>query len=86
MTPDVATRLQLAAERFAQLRVEADAYLSDARGRTKGGIIPGTTLASIEVRAPDPHPARLSALVGEVPYHLRSALDFAVFAAALFDS
>ncbi|MCZ6490116.1 MAG: hypothetical protein O7A06_06255 [Acidobacteria bacterium] len=86
MTPDIETRLQLAAERLQQLQTEVDAYLADASGRATGGMIPGTTLASIEVRPLDPPPTRLSALVGEVLYHLRSALDFAVFMAALLDS
>ena len=86
MTPDIAARIELASERLAQLRSEVDAYLADARSRATGRMVPGTTLAAIEVRPLEPPPVRLRALVGEVVYHLRSALDFTIFVAALLDS
>lgn len=86
MTSDIETRLQLARERFSQLRDESDSYLAGVRGRGTGGTVPGTTLATITVRLPDPPSPRLAALAGEVIYHLRSALDFAVYAAAIVDS
>ena len=85
VTPDVQTRLQLAGERLSQLRQESESYLANARQRGSGGMIPGTSLASITVRPLDPPSPRLAALAGEVVYHLRSALDFAVYAAAIVD-
>jgi len=49
-------------------------------------MIPGTSLAAVTIRPLDPPSPRLAALAGEVVYHLRSALDFAVYAAVLADS
>lgn len=86
VTRDIETRLQLARERLSQLKGESDAYLADARKRGTGGIIPGTILATIAIQPLDPPSPRLAALAGEVVYHLRSALDFAVYAAAVVDS
>ena len=49
-------------------------------------MIPGTSLAAVTVRPLDPPSPRFAALAGEVVYHLRSALDYAVYAAVLADS
>jgi hypothetical protein len=85
-TPDIRTRLQLAAERLSQLGEESESYLAYARQRGSGGMTPETSLATITVHPLDPPSPRLAALAGEVVYHLRSALDFGVYAAAFVDS
>lgn len=86
VTEDIQTRLQLAGERLSQLRDESESYLAYARERGSGRMIPGTSLATVTVHPLDPPSPRLAAVAGEVVYHLRSALDFAVYAAALVDS
>ena len=86
MTPDIETRLQLATERFQQLEAEISAYLAKASNSTTFDLIPETAMVSFSSRPVDPPPPRLAALIGEVLYHLRSALDFAVFVGAFLDT
>ena len=86
MTPDIETRLQLATERFQQLEAEISAYLAKASNSTTFDLVPETMMVSFSTRPIEPPPPRLAALIGEVLYHLRSALDFAVFVSAFLDT
>ncbi len=83
---DAFCRVARAEEHLSSLKVAIDEYYSVApigHDIQTRGKLPAEMKVEITYRA---HPPRVSILVGEIVYNLRSALDYLVFELALLDS